>query len=264
MIDPLKWDERFAKLTWRLWPVAAIPDLVARASAPTLTREQRDFAVESLSFIEDPAAADAMFGLAAGNTSSKGGAIRWLLERGTGSWAKFNLNARLKETGIYDPSKLDITESIVPGKPVTTKFSEKEVLALEGDAARGKTTAMRCVMCHHLDNTGPHYGPDLRGWVGRQGEAMAVRSIVDPHADIAHGFEGTAIQLKNGKWIDGMIIADGDPVIVTSTAGLTQMIPKKQIQSRQPMDRSLMLNADQLGLGAQDVADIVAWLKAYR
>jgi hypothetical protein len=29
------------------------------------------------------------------------------------------------------------------------------------------------------------------------------------------------------------------------------------------MERSLMLNADQLGMSAQDVADVVEWLKKY-
>ena len=29
------------------------------------------------------------------------------------------------------------------------------------------------------------------------------------------------------------------------------------------MDRSLMLNADQLGMTAQDVADIIEWMKTY-
>jgi hypothetical protein len=29
------------------------------------------------------------------------------------------------------------------------------------------------------------------------------------------------------------------------------------------MDRSLMLNADQLGMSAQDVADVVEWMKTY-
>ncbi len=264
MTDPLKWDERFARLTWRLWPTAAIADLKARAASPQLTKDQHDFAVESLSFIDDPAAADALFELVEKNAPSKNAAVGWLMQRGTGSWAKYDLRKRLKETGIYDPSKIEISESIVPGKPATTKFSEEDVLALEGDAARGRNAAMRCVMCHHIDGTGPHYGPDLRGWAARQGEAMTVRAIVNPHADIAHGYEGTAIQLKDGKWVDGMIISDGDPVISTSTGGLTQMIPRNRIKSRHDMGRSLMLNADQLGMTAQDVADLVEWLKGYR
>jgi hypothetical protein len=39
------------------------------------------------------------------------------------------------------------------------------------------------------------------------------------------------------------------------------MIPADRIRSRQPLGRSLMLSADQLGLSAQDVADIAAYLK---
>ena len=261
--DPLLWDDTFAKLTWRLWPAPAVENLKTRASSPSLTKVQRDFAVESLSFIDDITAVTAMFDLATENTPSKAAATYWLLTRGTGEWAKYNLRTRLKETGIYDPEKIKITEVTVPGTPPSTKFSEQDVLALKGDASRGKTTAMRCVACHHLDGQGPHYGPDLKGWVTRQGAAMAVRAIVNPSADIAHGYEGTAIHLKDGRWVDGLVISPGDPVAVISTGGLSQMIPRNRIKLRQPMNRSLMLNADQLALEAQDVADIVEWLKNY-
>jgi hypothetical protein len=45
--------------------------------------------------------------------------------------------------------------------------------------------------------------------------------------------------------------------------GLTQMIPVSKVRPGRPpaLGRSLMLSADQLGLSAQDVADIVAYLK---
>lgn len=261
--DPLEWTDSFAKLTWRLWPSTAINDLKVRAMAPSLTKEQRDLAVDSLSFIDDPAAADAMFELVTTDGPAKAEAMSWLLVRGTGAWSKFKLKQRLKDTGIYDPSKIEITEIIVPGKPASTKFSEQDVLKLQGDAQRGKTVAMRCAMCHQINEIGPHYGPDLRGWVARQGAASAIRSIVDPSADIAHGFEGTAINMKDGKWIDGLIVSDSDPVIITGAGGVTQLVPKDKIKSRHKMNRSLMLNADQLGMTAQDVADLVEWLKGY-
>ena len=78
------------------------------------------------------------------------------------------------------------------------------------------------------------------------------------------GFEGTAIRTKSKKWIDGLVIADGDPVTIRATGGLIQKVPKKQIAERKQLDRSLMLNADQLGLTAQDVADIIEWMKTYK
>lgn len=261
--DPLKWSDNFVKLTWRLWPAAAIDALKTRASSAELTPEQRSFAVESLSFINDPKAADAMFELVTKDTPSKAEAIRWLFVRGTGAWSEYDLKGRLKETGIYDPDKIEITEASVPGKPASTKFSEQDVLKLKGDAEKGKTIASRCVMCHNIDGNGPHYGPELKGWVARQGVESAVRSIVNPSADVAHGFDGTALELKNGKWIDGLIQSDGDPVVITSTGGLTQLVPKGLIKKRHRMGRSLMLNADQLGLSAQDVADLVEWMKTY-
>lgn len=262
--DPLKWSDDFAKLTWRLWPSAAVNDLKTRALSPTLTKEQRDFAVESLSFIDDKSAADAVLACANDASPSKAAAMRWLLVRGTGAWAKFGLKDELKTRGIYDPDKIVITESIVPAKPAKTTYTPEDVLKLKGDATRGKTTAMRCVMCHQIGEAGPHYGPDLKGWVSRQGAASAARSIVDPSADIAHGFEGTAIQLKDGKWIDGLVLSTGDPLLVVSTGGVTQTVPKNRIASTKHMDRSLMLGADQLGLSAQDVADVIEWLKTYQ
>ncbi len=53
----------------------------------------------------------------------------------------------------------------------------------------------------------------------------------------------------------------GDPLIVQSTGGATQMIPAAKVQSRRALGRSLMLSAEQLGLSAQDVANVVAYLK---
>ncbi len=258
------WNEAFAKLTWRLWPSAAIPDLKARALDSSLDESARKFACESLSFIDDKAAAEALFDIAAtDNAAVKGEAIGWLFMRGTGSWAKFGLTEELRKRGIYDPDKIQLQEMIFPEKPAKTNFTTEDVAKLKGDPAKGKTIAARCVMCHQIEGAGPAYGPDLKGWVGRQGAEMAIRAIVDPSAEIAHGFDGTAIQLKDDRWIDGLVRSNGDPVVVTATGGVTQMVPKDRIKHMRGMGRSLMLNADQLGLTAQDVADVVAWLKTY-
>ena len=46
------------------------------------------------------------------------------------------------------------------------------------------------------------------------------------------------------------------------TGGAEVKILKKNIVSEKPLGRSLMLSAAQLGCTAQDVADIVAYLRA--
>ena len=176
--------------------------------------------------------------------------------------ASLNLKPELEKRGLLGKS-VPLVEMTVPAKPDSTKFTVADVMSLQGDAARGKVAAGRCIMCHKIDQAGPDYGPALKGFGSRQPPEVVARSIVDPSFDISHGFEGTAINLKDGKWIDGHIISDGDPVVIIATGGVTQRVPKKQIASRKDMDRSLMFGADQLGMSAQDVADVVEWLKTY-
>ncbi|MDX1679970.1 MAG: dehydrogenase [Akkermansiaceae bacterium] len=263
MSDLLKWDDRFARLTWRLWPSAAIAALKQRATAKDLTQEQRLFACESIAFIDDPAAPEAMLELAKEESPVRASAVRWLLLRSTDSWAKYDLRKGLKERGVYDPETVVVNEMVIPPKPDKPKFSVAEVMELKGDAAAGKAKAMRCVMCHQIDGVGPDYGPDLKGWTARQGVESTILAIVDPSAGIAHGYSGRRVQLKDGKRVDGVIVANSDPLIVQSTGGVTQMIPKDRVKGAPPLRQSLMLSADQLGMSAQDVADVVEWMKGY-
>jgi hypothetical protein len=43
--------------------------------------------------------------------------------------------------------------------------------------------------------------------------------------------------------------------------GITQAIPANEIKSRKMMTRSLMLSPHQLGLTAQDTADVIEYLR---
>lgn len=262
--NPDEWSDSFARLTWRLWPSAAVADLKARATSSKLSHPQQVFAVESLAFIDDASAAEAMLDLAAGDSPVKAEAGYWLFRLGTGVWKKFNLMPELKKRGIYDPEKIVVTPVSAPKPAQKPSFSPADVLALEGDAAKGKATLMRCIMCHQVDGNGANYGPFLKGWGQTQTKDVIARSIIDPSADIAHGFDGYTVTLKDGKKVDGLVISNADPVIIKSTGGVTQMIPKDRVKDVKRMKHSLMLSADQLGLKAQDVADLVEYLKQWK
>ena len=260
--EPAAWSDSFARLTWRLKPEAAIEALKTRASSSSLGEDQRKLAVDSIAFIKSRASADALMELAAEGSPVREQSLWWLMNRSEGEWSSFGLKPELEKRGLIEKA-VPLVEVTVPLKPESTKFTVADVIALKGDAARGKIAAGRCVMCHKLDGAGPEYAPDLKGFGSRQPAEVIAKAIIDPSADIAHGYDGTAINLKDGKWIDGQVIADGDPIVIRSTGGLTQKVPKKLMASRKNMDRSLMLGADQLGLAPQDVADIIEWLKTY-
>ena len=259
--DPLAWTPTFARIAWRLHVPAAVPDLLARAQSTKLSPDERRLALDTLAFVKDSTASKAMLTLAEPNSSSRELATWWLLNRLSNDWAEYGLRPALKAAGIYDPEAIVLREAVVP-KPTSDlpELSIDEIVRLKGDAARGKNAAARCVMCHSIGGTGAELGPALDNWGrGKSAEVIAT-AIVRPNAEIAHGYDGTVIQTKDGVTIQGVLIKQGDPLMMRSMGGLTQIIPADRVASRRRMPESLMMSAAQLGLTAQDVADLVAFL----
>ena len=80
-------------------------------------------------------------------------------------WADYGLRPALKTAGIYDPDTIVLKEIVVPPPAADLpELSIDEIVRLTGDAARGKTTAARCLMCHAIGGTGAELGPALDGW----------------------------------------------------------------------------------------------------
>lgn len=261
--DPRLWNEAFADIAWRLHPVAAIEDFLTRVRSESLPLSQRQQSLDAIAFIRTKSASAAMLTAAQLDTPLKSQAVWWLMNRVNNDWKEHGLMEELKTRGIYDPAKVVLQEIMTPAPDEAQRaaLTVEAVLALKGDAERGKATSARCIMCHEIGGVGAQFGPPLDGWGRTQTAEVVARSLVDPSADIAHGFDGSVILTKEGKTIHGLVIQEGNPTIVTSMGGVTQMIPRQQIGSIEKLNRSLMLSAAQLGLTAQDVADLVAFLR---
>ena len=261
--DSRQWSDAFAGIAWRLHPNSAVADFGVRARSDSVSLPQRKQALDALAFINTRAASTEMMILAQKPTPLKGDAVWWLLNRANNHWKDHDLMPELKVRGIYDPAKIEIQEITTPGPEITiTQLpSIEEILKLSGDPSKGKVTVQRCIMCHQIAGTGMMVGPPLDGWGRGQTLEVIVRSIVEPSADIAHGFTGSEIKTKDGKTVHGLVISEGNPVLITSMSGVTQTIPKGRIAKQSKMKRSLMMSAGQMGLTAQDVADIAAYLK---
>ena len=260
-----KWDTPFARITWRLGTKEAIPDLTERVKNQNLAIEDRLFAVESIAFINHPLAPDALFALGKSLTESriKQAITQWILRRSLTSWSQYDLKNRLKSSGIYDPESTQIIPISTPKPSQKKKLKVDEIAKLQGDPTRGKTTIMRCTMCHEVNGLGANYGPRLEGWAAKQSTSAIIHAIINPSQGIAHGFQGTEYILKDGGIIHGITESQGDPAIVLTQGGLTQMVPRSKVESSKRMKRSLMLSAEQLALSSQDVADIVAYMKGW-
>jgi putative membrane-bound dehydrogenase-like protein len=256
-----EWSDAFAQATWRLRPVAAIEDVKTRALSAKLSAPQRKLAVDTLAFTNDPAAAHAMLTVAKDKDSPvHGDSMWWLINRSTNDWADYNIAGELKAQGIFDPKAIKLVTIEIPPAP-ESHVKLEEVLKLTGNPKNGSSLIVRCVMCHQINDQGVEFGPSLQGWGLSQPTDIIAQAIIDPSKDIAHGFDGVEILTKDGIKIHGQVLAEGDVFIVRSMGGQTQFVPRNRIAKRTKMERSMMLSATQLGLTAQDIADIVAYMR---
>ena len=84
-------------------------------------------------------------------------------------------------------------------------------------------------MCHAIGGTGAELGPALDGWGrGKSAEVIAT-ALIRPSAEIAHGYEGTELKTKDGLTIQGVLIKEGDPLMMRSMGGITQIIPADRV-----------------------------------
>ncbi|MCW1887029.1 NPCBM/NEW2 domain-containing protein [Luteolibacter flavescens] len=262
--SPEMWTDTFAWLAWRLHAPQAVADQKARALSGKVSAEQVKLTLTALGFTNSAAAAAAMIELA--NTASfsqKELAGWWVNNRKGNLWKAYDVDGILKAMG-QDPANVKLTAVEMPAEPagVPKLPPTAEILKLQGDAARGKTAVAACYMCHRLGDTGVDYGPDLTSFGKQQPAEVIIEAIVNPSADVSHGYDGTEIKTTDGLTIVGIALSDGDPVIMKSLGGQTQTIAKSRIASMKKMDKSLMYTPAMLGLSAQSVADITAYLKS--
>ncbi len=261
--EPLKWSAAYAGLMWRLTPAEAVSDFAARAKAESLPEKDRLAAVTALGFIPTKEAAGALLDL---SQQAKGlvqqQAFWWLLNYKDSRWKDMGVNEELKARKLYDPATVVITESVVPTPPGTKLPPVADIVALQGDAKCGASLVTACYLCHRIGDNGTDYGPNLTAFAKLQTPEVVIDAIANPSNDISHGYEGTVVTLNDGKVIHGRLLSEGDPLVVLSMGGVTQLIPADLVKSKTRLNRSLMLGAEQLGMGPQEIADVVAYLRS--
>ena len=259
------WSDAFAWLAWRLHPAAAADEFKARILSPKLDDGQRKLMLTALAFVPTREAAGAMLEVAhTKDFPMKDLAMWWLLNRKGNDWKPYDVEGGMKALGIYDPEKVKLVAVEMPPVP---KDAAKlppfaEIAKLKGDAKNGQNAIAVCYTCHRVGANGVDFGPDLSTFGKQQTTDILVQAIAEPSATISHGFEGSEVRTKDGLIITGMVLSSGDPLIIKCMGGLVQTVPRARIQSVRKMNRSLMYEPSQLGLTAQGIADIVAFLKS--
>jgi len=262
--DPAGWPRSYSDLVWRLTPRAAVAPLAIRAQSKSLPASERLKATTALGFIPTREAATSLLDVAQGGGSDlrENQALWWLLNYKDSRWADMGVDAELKRRGLFDPDTVKVSDITVPEPAQGSALPPvADIAKLRGNAKRGAEAAAACAICHRIGGRGVDYGPAIEGFASRQTRDVVITAIVNPSNDIAHGYDGSEITLVDGRKVHGLVLSGGNPLVIQSTGGVTQLIPASMVKERKRLGRSLMMGADQLGLTAQQVADIAEFLK---
>ena len=84
----------------------------------------------------------------------------------------------------------------------------QEIIKLKGDPEKGKVVATACLNCHRIGKEGVDYGPEITNFARSQPAEVVLKAIIEPSAEIAHGYEGVKLITKNGKEVNGRILSE--------------------------------------------------------
>jgi putative membrane-bound dehydrogenase-like protein len=138
-----------------------------------------------------------------------------------------------------------------------------------GDVRRGQSVfnseKAACMTCHAIGYVGGRIGPDLTRIGQVRTERDLLEAVVFPSASFARSYEPVIVETKTGEVYNGVIRSDaGDEVVLGTGAAEDMRIPRAAIRDMRPGTTSLMPSGLGDQLTRQELADLIAFLKATR
>jgi putative membrane-bound dehydrogenase-like protein len=158
----------------------------------------------------------------------------------------------------------------VPELPKPTTTDRAKVIAsyakvgeLKGDAVHGRTLIQQqCAICHRFKGEGQDLGPDL-GMVAAKPLDWLLAAIFDPNAAIEPRYQAQTVRLKSGAEFTGLIVAETtNNVTLRLPGGTEQAVLRNDLAEQKATGHSLMPEGLEGALQPQDVADVIAALRA--
>ncbi len=173
---------------------------------------------------------------------------------------KFGAAVRKEAEGLYAKLDEDVIKQRGELQKVLTSLKE-------GDVRRGQvvfhSARTACASCHAIGYLGGNIGPDLTHIAKIRNERDLLESILYPSASLVRSYEPVSITTKQGKLYNGLIRKDTPEEIVLAVTATEQVrLPREDIEDMRPSKVSIMpAGLDKL-LTPQELADLVAFLKA--
>jgi len=134
---------------------------------------------------------------------------------------------------------------------------------LAGDATRGaKIYETACMVCHKFADKGNDVGPHLgtiKAWTAEQ----LVTNILDPNREVSPNFALYLVETNDGRTLSGLITSETAGNLTLKRAdGGTDTVLRSEIKSLTSPGISLMPEGLEAAITPQQMADLIAYLKA--
>lgn len=173
--------------------------------------------------------------------------------------------------GEVDPSAINLPEEILRSPAAPSQLWQPYLAGdpVEGEALFFDPQGIACGQCHAVvDSTnrvrGGQVGPELSHLAGTRTSQFIVRSILDPDADIASGFEQVLVIMNTGDQLDGIPLReDAASITVKKRQGnefVEVSLAKSAIAELVPRTTSMMPGNFSELLTVQQFHDLLAYL----
>jgi putative heme-binding domain-containing protein len=133
------------------------------------------------------------------------------------------------------------------------------------DAAAGaKLYTQHCAACHQIGGVGAKVGPQLDG-IGARGLERLLEDVLDPNRNVDQSFRATALVLKNGQALTGLVLREeGEVIVLADAQGKEQRVEKAAVDQREVSPLSPMPANWAEQIPEKDFYDLMAYLLSQR
>jgi putative membrane-bound dehydrogenase-like protein len=143
--------------------------------------------------------------------------------------------------------------------------SYRAVLTLKGDAERGRPLFTKnCASCHRLADVGNEVGPALAP-LGSKPTEYLLASLLDPNRSVEARYVNYIAETKDGRSLTGVLAEEtSNSITLVGADGKRQTLLRADLESLSSTGLSAMPEGLEKELRPQDVADVIAFLRAPR
>jgi putative membrane-bound dehydrogenase-like protein len=174
--------------------------------------------------------------------------------------AKYGPEVRNQAEALYARLNVDAAKQKARLEQLVTTLSA-------GDIRRGQlvfhSEKAACYSCHAIGYRGGNVGPDLTKIGSVRADRDLLEAIVFPSASFVRSFEPVAVATQDGKVYNGLIRGEtADELVLATGVNQEARIARRDIEELRPGTVSVMPAGLDQQLTPQELADLVAFLKA--